>query len=110
MACLSPANHYNPDLGTIDIAGFTTETSAKYHNIAVNPDVSFVVDDSIGEGAEGQRFVEVRGFAEQAEAGSSARIIRIRLRRVVSWNIGEGPARFQASASLIRVPMIQRHI
>ena len=86
--------HYNPDLGTIDIAGFNMETSAKYHNIAVNPDVSFVVDDSIGEGAEGQRFVEVRGSAEQAEVGS-AHIIRIRLRRIVSWNIGEGPAKFQ---------------
>jgi PPOX class F420-dependent enzyme/OxyR family protein/uncharacterized protein (TIGR02246 family) len=84
--------HYNPELGTIDIAGFNMDTSAKYHNIAVHPDVSFVVDDAIGEGASGMRFVEVRGRAEQATApspaadGLSSHIIRIHPRRVVSWN------------------------
>ena len=85
--------YYNPELGTIDIAGFTMDTSAKYRNIAVHPEVSFVVDDAIGEGALGMRFVEVRGRAEQAqinppaeEEGLSGHIIRIHPRRVVSWN------------------------
>jgi PPOX class F420-dependent enzyme/OxyR family protein/uncharacterized protein (TIGR02246 family) len=85
--------YYNPELGTIDIAGFTMDTSAKYQNIAVHPEVSFVVDDAIGEGASGMRFVEVRGRAEQAqisppaeEEGLSGHIIRIHPRRVVSWN------------------------
>jgi pyridoxamine 5'-phosphate oxidase family protein len=84
--------YYNPALGTIDIAGFNMDTSAKYHNIAVHPEVSFVVDDATGEGASGMRFVEVRGRAEQATApspaaaGLSPHIIRIRPRRVVSWN------------------------
>ena len=85
--------HYNPELGTIDIAGFTMDTSAKYQNIAVHPEVSFVVDDSVGEGASGMRFVEVRGRAEQGKAnpageeeGLSGHIIRIHPRRVVSWN------------------------
>lgn len=85
---------YNPELGTIDIAGFAMDNSAKYRNIAVHPQVSFVVDDAIGEGAAGMRFVELRGRAEQAqvdppaddEEGLSRSIIRIYPRRVVSWN------------------------
>lgn len=86
--------HYNPKLGTIDIAGFNMVTSAKYRNIAVHSQVSFVVDDAVGEGVSGMRFVEVRGRAEQAtadplaapEEGPSGDIIRIHPRRVVSWN------------------------
>jgi PPOX class F420-dependent enzyme/OxyR family protein/uncharacterized protein (TIGR02246 family) len=83
---------YNPELGTIDIAGFNMDTSAKYRNIAAHPDVSFVVDDAIGEVASGLRFVEVRGRAEQAtvhsrtDDGLSSHIIRIHPRRAVSWN------------------------
>jgi PPOX class F420-dependent enzyme/OxyR family protein/uncharacterized protein (TIGR02246 family) len=86
--------HYNAELDTIDIAGFTMDTSAKYRNIAVHPEVAFAVDDAVGEGAAGMRFVEVRGWAEQAqvnspadeEEGLSEHIIRIHPRRVVSWN------------------------
>src|ERR1700677_531355 len=85
--------HYNPALGTIDIAGFNMDASAKYRNIAVHPEVSFVVDDAIGEGASGMRFVEIRGQAEQAQIDAQAQeevlsdhIIRIHPRRIVSWN------------------------
>jgi pyridoxamine 5'-phosphate oxidase family protein len=84
---------YNSELGTIDIAGFNMDASAKYRNIAVHPEVSFVVDDAIGEGASGMRFVEIRGQAEQAqidsqaeEEGLSKHIIRIHPDRIVSWN------------------------
>ena len=94
--------HYNPEWRTIDIAGFDMERSAKYRNVAVHPEVSFVIDDAVGEGATGMRFVEVRGRATQATVepasiggGGSGKIIRIHPRRVVSWNIGEEPARFQ---------------
>jgi PPOX class F420-dependent enzyme/OxyR family protein/uncharacterized protein (TIGR02246 family) len=93
---------YNPELSTIDIAGFNMETSAKYRNIAVHPEVSFVVDDAIGEGASGMRFVEIRGRAEQAqvdqpvgEEGLSGPIIRIHPRRVVSWNADPDEPGFQ---------------
>jgi PPOX class F420-dependent enzyme/OxyR family protein/uncharacterized protein (TIGR02246 family) len=85
---------YNTDTGTIDIAGFNMETSAKYRNIALHPHVAFVVDDAVGEGAENMRMVEVRGLAQQATApaaaaaGVSQQIIRIHPRRVVSWNAG----------------------
>jgi PPOX class F420-dependent enzyme/OxyR family protein/uncharacterized protein (TIGR02246 family) len=77
---------YNAELGTIDIVGFSLERSAKYRNIGVNPAVSFVVDDAVGEGAENMRMLELRGDAEQVAAGSS-HLIRIHPRRVVSWNI-----------------------
>jgi pyridoxamine 5'-phosphate oxidase family protein len=93
---------YNSALGTIDIAGFNMDTSAKYRNIAVNPEVAFVVDDAIGEGAEGMRFIEVRGRAEQAqvdppasEVGIFGHIIRIHPRRVVSWNADPDHPGFQ---------------
>jgi PPOX class F420-dependent enzyme/OxyR family protein len=88
---------YNASLGTIDIAGFNMERSAKYRNVGAHPDVAFVVDDAVGEGAEGARFVELRGRAEHAvdpdratPGGVSAHVIRIHPRRLVSWNIEPG--------------------
>ena len=84
---------YNADLATIDIGGFNMERSAKYRNIGSNPAVAFVVDDSVGTGAEGMRFLEVRGEAERvtsaepAGPGLSPHLIRIHPQRVVSWNI-----------------------
>ena len=77
---------YNPELGTVDIGGFGMERSAKYRNIGRDPKVAFVIDDAIGEGAAGMRFLEIRGEAEQA-----GELIRIHPRRLVSWNID--PAR-----------------
>ena len=73
------------------------ERSAKYRNLGAHPDVAFVVDDIVGEGAEGVRFVELRGRAEPAvdpdratPGGVSAHIIRIHPRRLVSWNVRPG--------------------
>ncbi len=90
---------YNPSLRTIDIAGFNMERSAKYRNVGAHPDVAFVIDDIVGEGAEGVRFVELRGRAEHAvdpdratPGGVSAHIVRIHPRRLVSWNIEPGHA------------------
>ena len=83
----------NAELGTIDIAGFDMESSAKYRNAGVKPNVAFVIDDAVSEGAAGTRFVEIRGQAERvsveppATAGVSPQIIRIHPRRVISWNI-----------------------
>ncbi len=88
---------YNPEHHSIDIAGFGMERSAKYRNVAVNAAVAFVIDDTIGEGPVGMRFVEIRGRAERATVtdpqrtdGLSAQIIRIYPRRVVSWNVDPG--------------------
>jgi PPOX class F420-dependent enzyme/OxyR family protein len=73
---------YNAELGTIDIGGFGMERSAKYRNVGRDPKVAFVVDDAIGQGAAGMRFLEIRGRAEQA-----GELIRIHPRRLVSWNV-----------------------
>jgi PPOX class F420-dependent enzyme/OxyR family protein/uncharacterized protein (TIGR02246 family) len=83
---------YNADLATIDIGGFAMERSAKYRNIATNSQASFVVDDSVGTGAEGTRFLEVRGRAEQVPAGpDGGPVIRIHPSRVISWNVPGHP-------------------
>jgi PPOX class F420-dependent enzyme/OxyR family protein len=74
---------YNADLTAIDIGGFSMRRSAKYRNVGREPKVSFVIDDAVGEGAEGMRFLEIRGHAEQA-----GDLIRIHPRRLVSWNVG----------------------
>jgi len=76
---------YNAHLGTIDIGGYEMERSAKYRNIGREPKVSFVIDDAVGPGASGMRFLEIRGEAEQA-----AELIRIRPGRLVSWNVDPG--------------------
>ena len=73
---------YNAELGTIDIGGYEMQRSAKYRNIGREPKVSFVIDDAVGQGVAGTRFLEIRGEAEQA-----AELIRIRPRRLVSWNL-----------------------
>jgi pyridoxamine 5'-phosphate oxidase family protein len=92
---------YNEELGSIDIYGLAMESSAKFRNIQVHPDVSFLVDDMISPGPEGARLLEIRGRAEAVdlpavpaggpsgpEQGLSAQIIRILPRRVVGWNAG----------------------
>jgi pyridoxamine 5'-phosphate oxidase family protein len=91
---IKPVNYrYNPVLSTIDIGGFNMGRSAKYHNVGINPQVAFVVDDVIGDGTSGLRFLEIRGLGEQArtdlpgEEGPSSYLIRIHPRRLVSWNI-----------------------
>jgi PPOX class F420-dependent enzyme/OxyR family protein/uncharacterized protein (TIGR02246 family) len=88
---------YDAERGTIDIAGTNMERSAKFRNIGIRPQVAFTVEDVFdGGGADGVRFVEIRGVAEQVEVeatppdGTSRWIIRIHPRRVVSWNVG-GP-------------------
>jgi pyridoxamine 5'-phosphate oxidase family protein len=92
----------NAGLGTIDIYGFGMESSAKFRNIGLRPDVSFVVDDAVGEGASGMRFLEIRGRAEAASLAEppdehmSASFIRIYPRRIVAYNIDHDRPGFYA--------------
>jgi pyridoxamine 5'-phosphate oxidase family protein len=85
----------NAELGTIDIYGFGMESSAKFRNIKVHPDVSFVVDDVVGEGASGVRFLEIRGRAEAASLAvppdehMDTGFIRIHPRRIIAYNIDQ---------------------
>lgn len=84
---------YNAELGTIDIRGYRMEASAKFRNVQANPAVAFVVDDVVGDGASGVRFLEIRGHAETVsepeppEEYLSTRLIRIHPRRVITWNV-----------------------
>jgi len=98
---------YNTETGTIDIGGWNMERSAKYRNIAAHPEVAFVVDDAVGEGAAGMRFLEIRGRAEQVAGtaggsgaeGLGSHIIRIHPERAVSWNVDpERPGLQRAAA------------
>ena len=88
---------YNASLGTIDIAGYQMASSAKYRNIRSNPHVAFVVDEVTAPTMEGAHFLEIRGNAETAvgphdPSGHLApEIIRIHVRRVISFNVD--PAR-----------------
>ena len=59
---------YNAELGTIDIAGFNMDTSAKYRNVAINSNVAFVVDDLASVDPWVVRGVEIRGIAEALDA------------------------------------------
>jgi pyridoxamine 5'-phosphate oxidase family protein len=96
---------YNADLATIDIGGFAMERSAKYRNIATSPAVSFVVDDSVGAGAEGMRFLEVRGRAEQVPAGpDGGPLIRIHPTRVIGWNVPGHPGLHTAGPAPLLPP------
>lgn len=84
---------YNPEFATIDIHGFAMEKSAKFRNIQVNSDVAFVVDDVVGEGASGVRFLEIRGQAETVtdpappDPHLSRHFIRVHPRRVLGWYV-----------------------
>lgn len=89
---------YHAELGTIDIPGLELERSSKFRNVTENPRVAFTVADvpDPDAGAGGVRFAEIRGTAEQIQlddppvAGVSRWIIRIRPRRLVSYNVA-GP-------------------
>jgi hypothetical protein len=71
------------------------EHSAKFRNVATNPQVAFTLQDvpDPGAGAEGVRFMEIRGTAERVQLdeplidGLSPWIIRIHPRRLVSYNV-----------------------
>jgi pyridoxamine 5'-phosphate oxidase family protein len=84
---------YNAVLGTIDIAGFNMNLSAKYRNIQANPRVAFVVDEVTEASMEGAHFLEIRGTAEAVtgttptDAHLAPEIIRIHPRRVIAFNV-----------------------
>lgn len=93
---------YNAELGTIDIYGIAMESSAKYRNVVLNPQVSFLADDVTGEGVAGARFLEIRGRADTVTLLAppmddvTAQIIRIHPRRVLSFNIDSARPGFVA--------------
>jgi pyridoxamine 5'-phosphate oxidase family protein len=90
---------YNEELGTIDIGGYRMSQSKKFRNIARNNNVAFVVDDIASRDPWRVRCLEIRGTAQQADAGDAqfgeaahawdTAIIRITPRRVISFGIDD---------------------
>lgn len=84
---------YRPELGAIDIAGFNMGQSAKYRNVRTNPRVAFVVDEVTEPTMAGAHFLELRGVARTTVAAHdpdghlAPEIIRIQIRRIVSFNV-----------------------
>ncbi len=84
---------YNPDLGSIDIGGYTMSTSQKYRNVRRDPRVAFVVDDIVSTDPWRVRCLEIRGTAEAVPdpsdpvAGSDASLIRIHPRRIIGFGL-----------------------
>lgn len=89
---------YNDELGTIDISGYRMSHSQKFRNVAANPIVAFVVDDIVSRDPWRVRCLEIRGTAEQADAGPAtgaagdeldAAIIRITPRKIIGFGIDD---------------------
>lgn len=90
---------YNEALGTIDIYGYRMSKSRKFRNLASNNTVALVVDDIASRNPWRVRCLEIRGTAEQAEAGGhrtepngdeiDTAIIRITPRRIISFGIDD---------------------
>jgi pyridoxamine 5'-phosphate oxidase family protein len=89
---------YNEELGTIDIPGYQMSKSQKFHNIAHNNKVAFVVDDVTSRDPWRVRCLEIRGVAEQAHLDKppidddahrdmDLAIIRISPRRIISFGV-----------------------
>jgi pyridoxamine 5'-phosphate oxidase family protein len=82
------------DAGVIAIWGRDMGNTRKFHNVAANGQVAFVVDDLVSVSPWVVRGLEIRGSAE-ALAGQtppsgywSAEVIRIHPRRIITWGIG----------------------
>jgi pyridoxamine 5'-phosphate oxidase family protein len=84
---------YNDPLGTIDIFGLNLGATRKFRNLRTNPSVALVVDDLASVDPWEVRGIEIRGVAEALDgqdppmASMSRQVIRIRPRRIISWNV-----------------------
>ena len=84
---------YNPDLDTFDISGYRLSASRKFHNVANNGRVAFVIDDVPSVDPWRVRCLEIRGHADAitpvggAEGGVDGALIRIYPERIISFGI-----------------------
>lgn len=89
---------YNPDEKTIDVRGHRLAHSRKFHNIAANGKVAFVVDDLPSLEPMRVRCLEIRGHAEALRNAEAAdghlddAVIRIHPERIISFGV-EDPDR-----------------
>jgi pyridoxamine 5'-phosphate oxidase family protein len=84
----------DPATGVISIRGRDLGSTRKFHNVAANGKVAFVVDDIVSFDPWNVRCLEVRGVGEALTGQTppspyqSGEVIRIRPRRVISWGMG----------------------
>jgi pyridoxamine 5'-phosphate oxidase family protein len=98
---------FNAAEDAIDVGGIFFGRTKKWRDGKRNPKVTFLVDESWGEGAKA---IEIRGQAEAHETGGdkihpkfpnfTPEFLRIRPRRVVAWGVepGEGEGTFAVNA------------
>ncbi len=88
---------YNPDLGTVDISGFSMSASQKFRNVSRDGRVALVVDDVASTQPWRVRFLEIRGEAEPVQPSVTTQgpddtaLIRIYPTRILSFGIEEPP-------------------
>jgi pyridoxamine 5'-phosphate oxidase family protein len=86
--------HVDAAAGVINVYGRDLGNSRKFHNVAANGKVAFVVDDIASLDPWVVRCFEVRGVAEALtdqvppNPYLSHEIIRIHPRRIISWGMG----------------------
>jgi pyridoxamine 5'-phosphate oxidase family protein len=77
--------------GVINVFGRSLGNTRKFHNVAANGKVAFVVDDIVSFSPWVVRCLEIRGTAEaRTDDGpeGSGDVIRIHPRRIISWGLG----------------------
>lgn len=77
--------------GVINVFGRSLGNTRKFHNVAANGKVAFLVDDIVSFSPWVVRCLEIRGTAEaRTDDGpeGSGDVIRIHPRRIISWGLG----------------------
>jgi pyridoxamine 5'-phosphate oxidase family protein len=86
---------YNPELGTVDVAGFSMSSSQKFRNVSRDGRAALVVDDIASTQPWRVRFLEIRGRAEavpgDGDGAADNAVIRLHPGRVLSFGVEEPP-------------------
>jgi pyridoxamine 5'-phosphate oxidase family protein len=86
---------YNPELGTVDVAGFRMTDSQKFRNVSRDGRAALVVDDIVSTQPWRVRFLEIRGQAEavpgDGDGAADTAVIRLYPGRVLSFGVEEPP-------------------
>ena len=86
---------YNPELGTVDVTGFSMSASQKYRNVSRDGRAALVIDDIASTQPWRVRFLEIRGRAEAVPGhdadSADTSLIRLHPGRVLSFGVEEPP-------------------
>ncbi len=86
---------YNPELGTVDVTGFSMSASQKYRNVSRDGRAALVIDDIASTQPWRVRFLEIRGRAEAVpgddDDSADTSLIRLHPGRVLSFGVEEPP-------------------